>query len=63
MVKECGEEASIPQAIAQTARPVGAVTYYAMEAHGLKRDVLLCYDLQLDPSFQPQPQAGSQAVW
>ena len=59
MVKECGEEASIPADIAQAARPVGAVTFYAMEPSGLKRDVLLCYDLQLDPDFQPQPQASA----
>ena len=56
-MKECGEEASIPPAIAQAAVPVSAVSYYAMEPQGLKRDVLLCYDLQLDPEFQPKPQA------
>lgn len=29
-----------------------------MQAAGLKRDVLLCYDLQLPANFVPQPQDG-----
>ena len=56
VVKECAEEASVPKDLAQTARPVGAVSYHAMYPHGLKRDVLMCYDLELPAPFEPQPQ-------
>ena len=56
VVKECAEEASVRKDIAQTARPVGAVSYHAMYPHGLKRDVLMCYDLELPAHFEPQPQ-------
>ena len=31
VVKECGEEASIPEDIARTAVPVGAVSYEALQ--------------------------------
>ena len=60
MVKECGEEASIPEDLARNAKPVGAVSYEEMQETGLKRDVLFCYDLKLPPEFVPEPQAGAQ---
>ncbi len=53
LVKEAGEEASIPPALAGQAREVGTVRY-AMERHeGLRRDVLHCYDLMLPADFIP----------
>lgn len=58
MLKECEEEASIPAALAAAATPVGAVSYTSLQAAGLKRDVLYCYDLQLPADFVPQPQVG-----
>lgn len=46
VVKECDEEASIPEHIALEASPVGIVSYTTLDAQSnLKRDVLFCYDL------------------
>ena len=46
VIKECDEEASIPEHIALEAAPVGIVTYITLDAQkNLKRDVLFCYDL------------------
>jgi hypothetical protein len=56
VIKECGEEASIPEELARNAQPVGAVSYEEMQEWGLKRDVLFCYDLQLPADFVPEPQ-------
>lgn len=38
--------------------PVGAVSYAARQAAGVKRDVLFCYDLELPLDFVPQPQVN-----
>ena len=53
VVKECGEEASIPQELAETAKPVGVITYNANYLGCCKRDVLFCYDLELPTDFDP----------
>jgi len=58
VVKECQEEASIPEALARTARPVGAVAYETLGPRGVGRDVLFCFDLELPESFVPVPQDG-----
>lgn len=58
VVKECQEEASIPAALAARAKPVGAVSYTALQPAGLKRDVLFCFDLELPVDFIPQPLDG-----
>jgi 8-oxo-dGTP pyrophosphatase MutT (NUDIX family) len=52
--KECREEAGIPQALADRAVPVGAVTYCRDSERGLKPDVMYCYDLELSPEFEPR---------
>lgn len=54
LVKECWEEAGIPAEIAGRAISVGAVTYVAESARGLKPDTLFCYDLELPPNFTPR---------
>lgn len=56
VVKECGEEAGIPPALAGRARPAGCVSYAGMTPDGLKRDVLFVYDLLLPSDFKPVPQ-------
>ena len=56
VIKECEEEASIPAQLAQKAKPVGAISFHALYANGLKRDVLFCYDLQLPADFEPKPE-------
>jgi isopentenyldiphosphate isomerase len=55
IVKECKEEASIPEAMARQARPIGIVTYCLEHKGGLKPDVLFNYDLELPQDFVPKP--------
>jgi 8-oxo-dGTP pyrophosphatase MutT (NUDIX family) len=54
LVKECWEEAGIPESLARQAVPVGAVTYTIETKQGLKPDTLYCYDLELPEDFQPR---------
>ncbi|KIY91613.1 Nudix hydrolase 20, partial [Monoraphidium neglectum] len=58
VVKECGEEASIPQELASQAVATGFVSYVSILPEGLKPDVLFTYDLKLPPDFVPKPQDG-----
>jgi hypothetical protein len=53
LIKECGEEADIPSAIAATSVPVGAINYVTVRPEGLRRDVLFVYDLALPVDFKP----------
>lgn len=58
LVKEAAEEASIPEDVARTARPVGAVSYVMDTKAGLRRDMLFVYDIELSPRFEPQNADG-----
>ncbi|KAI3771548.1 hypothetical protein L6452_02713 [Arctium lappa] len=58
LVKECQEEAGIPNSISSRAIPVGAVSYMDIDGYRFKRDVLFCYDLKLPESFIPSNQDG-----
>ncbi|CAD7699256.1 unnamed protein product [Ostreobium quekettii] len=58
VIKECQEEASIPEPLARKAKPCGAVSYVCMQLAGLKRDVLFVYDLELPADFKPKPEDG-----
>lgn len=58
LVKECAEEAAIPADLARRAVPVGAVTYAADVAEGIRPDVLFCYDLELPADFAPRAADG-----
>jgi 8-oxo-dGTP pyrophosphatase MutT (NUDIX family) len=53
LIKEAGEEASIPADLASRAAPVGVIRYAMLRPEGLRRDVLTCYDLELPPHFEP----------
>ena len=55
VVKEAGEEASVPPDLARRARPVGALGYLCAREEGQRNDVLFCYDLELPENFQPRP--------
>ena len=55
LVKEAGEEASVPPDLAVTARRTGRVSYILANDEGLRRDVLHCYDLELPADFAPEP--------
>ncbi len=58
MVKECGEEAGVPEDIAQTAIPVGMISYTHQPPEGCKPDQMFCYDLEVPESFTPAPVDG-----
>jgi 8-oxo-dGTP pyrophosphatase MutT (NUDIX family) len=53
LIKEAGEEASIPPELAARAVPVGGIAYAMERPEGLRRDCLHCYDLMLPPDFIP----------
>ncbi|MHA1537178.1 MAG: DUF4743 domain-containing protein [Alphaproteobacteria bacterium] len=61
LIKEAGEEASIPPELAARARPVGAISYCALSDEGLKPDTQFCYDLRLPADFVPQNADGEIA--
>jgi hypothetical protein len=58
LIKECAEEADIPEALARQAHPVGAITYAMAVPEGLRADTLFVYDLALDPGFVPRNTDG-----
>jgi len=66
LIKEAGEEAGVPPAFAATARFGSAITYQIARDEGLRRDVLFCYDIEVDEDFIPRPMDGeveSFALW
>jgi isopentenyldiphosphate isomerase len=58
LVKECGEEAAIPPALARQARAVGYISYWNQVGPQLKPDVMTCFDLELPEDFTPHAQDG-----
>jgi hypothetical protein len=58
MIKECGEEAGIPKAIARTAVPVGMISYTHQAPEGCKPDQMFCFDLELPEDFTPRVTDG-----
>lgn len=58
LVKECGEEAGIPEDLAARAVGVSAVSYCFERSEGLRRDVEFVYDLELPPDFVPENTDG-----
>ncbi|GAB2300394.1 Nudix hydrolase 20, chloroplastic [Dionaea muscipula] len=58
LIKECEEEAGIPQSISVRAKSVGAISYMDIDGLRFKRDVLFCYDLKLPEDFIPYNQDG-----
>lgn len=59
--KECREEAGIPESLSRQAIPVGAISYCVNGKHGLKPDVMYCYDLEVPADFQPVNTDGEVA--
>jgi thiamine pyrophosphokinase len=55
LVKEAGEEASLPAGLAVQARRVGRISYVMREETGMRRDVLHCFDLDLPEGLEPRP--------
>ncbi len=58
LIKECGEEASIPPELARQARAVGYVSYWNQSGRQLKPDVMTCFDLKLPEDFTPRANDG-----
>jgi hypothetical protein len=58
LVKEAAEEADMPEALALTARPVGAISYCHEDAWGLKPDTMFVYDLDVPADFEPRNTDG-----
>jgi hypothetical protein len=58
LIKECAEEANIPENLALQSAPVGMVSYQMDYAQGLRHDRLFCYDLELPVDFIPHPADG-----
>jgi len=54
LIKESDEEAGLSEQYARQAIPVGLVTYTRVTEHGLRPDVLYCYDLELPEDFVPR---------
>ena len=53
LVKEAGEEASIPASVIAQAHAVSAITYKMEVPQGLRDDVLFVYDLVVPDEFEP----------
>jgi isopentenyldiphosphate isomerase len=61
VVKECKEEAGIPEAVTLAGiRAVGGISYetYQPRSDTVTRAVMFCFDLHLPPDFQPAPVDG-----
>lgn len=68
VVRECGEEASVPPDLASAARPAGFIEYCQADESGwgVTRDVIFCYDLEMPATFVPSSNDGeveSFALW
>jgi len=61
LIKECAEEAGLTPDMALTAQPIGAISYCLDHPHGLRRDVLFNYDLELPEGFTPVCADGEMA--
>lgn len=53
MIKECAEEAGIPEHLSQNVLPIGAISYLYETDEGLKPDVMVNFDLELPEDFIP----------
>ncbi|MCR9254543.1 MAG: DUF4743 domain-containing protein [Alphaproteobacteria bacterium] len=58
MIRECQEEAGIPEDLAASAVPVSAITYAMEQPTGLRHDCIWSYDLVLPEDFRPTPEDG-----
>ncbi|NKB60351.1 MAG: DUF4743 domain-containing protein [Alphaproteobacteria bacterium] len=58
LIKECAEEAGIPEDLSGQARPVGVISYCHQTADGVKPDQMFCYDLEMPADFTPVNQDG-----
>jgi 8-oxo-dGTP pyrophosphatase MutT (NUDIX family) len=58
MLKEAAEEAAMPESLACTSREVSRLRYAMERPEGLRRDVLVCFDIDLPEDFIPRAADG-----
>ncbi|OSQ40856.1 NUDIX hydrolase [Thalassospira mesophila] len=58
MIKECAEEANIPEILTKSMLAVGTVSYVHETEKGIKPDVMVNFDLELPADFTPRPVDG-----
>ena len=58
LVKECAEEAGMPEALARTSRPAGFVSYVTERVEGLRNDICFAFDIELPADFRPHNTDG-----
>jgi len=58
LIKECAEEAAMPESLARKARPAGFVSYVTERVEGLRNDICYAYDIELPVSFAPRNTDG-----
>ncbi|WP_135079809.1 NUDIX hydrolase family protein [Terasakiella sp. SH-1] len=58
IIKECGEEANVPEQLARTTQSVGMISYMMETDGGIKPDVMFCYDLEVPADFIPENTDG-----
>ena len=61
LLKECYEEANIPDVIAASAKSVGTVSYRTVREEGLRNDILFNFDLEVPIDFEPRNNDGEVA--
>lgn len=61
VIKECAEEAGIPEALAGQAIAVSEVAYVMAMDGALRQDRMFCFDLELPADFTPVNQDGEMA--
>jgi hypothetical protein len=58
VIKECGEEADVPEALAATAEPQGHISYCKEYSQRLRPDTMFIFDLKLPEDFIPRNTDG-----
>ena len=53
MIKECAEEAAMPESLASKAVQASTVSYICEQPEGLRDDICFCFDIALPESFEP----------
>jgi isopentenyldiphosphate isomerase len=61
VIKECAEEAGIPESLARKAVPIGMISYTHQPPEGCKPDHMFCFDLELPEDFSPRVTDGEVA--
>ncbi len=58
LIKECAEEAAMPESLARKARPAGFVSYVTERVEGLRNDICYAFDIELPVNFAPRNTDG-----